>query len=114
MWATDRKAPDILVLRGGRSLDVHLERHRALFDTAEDFVVPNGIIERAPIGTVGPARPPPASLIPDFTPTLSDVLRGCCRGAGRPRHYIDLDDGGIPGGLRVELDLEPHAKLIVA
>jgi len=50
------------VLRGGRSLDVHLERHRALFDTAEDFVVPNGIIERAPIGTVGPARPPPASL----------------------------------------------------
>lgn len=45
--------PDILVLRGGRSLDLHLKRPRGLFDTAEDFDVPNGIIEHVLIGAMG-------------------------------------------------------------
>jgi hypothetical protein len=47
------RVPDVLLLRGGRSLDLHLNRHRALFDTLDDLLVTNGIIEQALIGTRG-------------------------------------------------------------
>jgi hypothetical protein len=49
----EERIPDVLVLRGTRSLDVHLDRHRALFDSADEIRVPNGIIEHILIGVVG-------------------------------------------------------------
>lgn len=49
----EERVPDILVLRGTRSLDVHLDRHRALFDGVDEVRVPNGIIEHVMIGGVG-------------------------------------------------------------
>lgn len=47
------RIPDVLVLRGTRSLDLQVNSHRALFDTAEALAVPNGIIDHVLIGTCG-------------------------------------------------------------
>ena len=47
------RVPEVLVLRGTRSLDLHFARHRALFDSVEEIRVPNGVIEHVLVGMIG-------------------------------------------------------------